>query len=515
MTRSAASKSLSNYRQKCATVFYVSPTDPCADYTTIQAALTANATQGIMVIVMPGTYTNDTINFTANRQTVTTWGKGNNVIVTNSSQVVECGDYIGCKVQNLRINFTPTTAINGIEVNNGEMSMNSCRLDLTTSTDIAGATQPALIATTGTGTLTTKEGEFTYQHTGDTGTGLKAMLSISNGSTIEILRSCDFSMTNSGTATATTAFVDTGTGKIRVEEACIISITDTDATIVVGFGYLGGSGDNQITHSSLEVTGGGANDCYAVYHGGTGTFRSSHNNVLISGGANNYGIYVGAGATFIGHMDDIRAADGNQIVGTASVASSEADGQFTVSGIATLGDGSTLASAAAPTADAEIANKKYVDDNAGGGTPNLFYAYKTSQQVLTGAYAAITGWAATTYDDGAYTFNTTTGILTINTTGIYLVGYGVMFNLETGTRMHAVARLEQDPLGGGSYAEVPGTGTSGYGRTVNQGTHGSSLVPIALTATDLLRVTAYEYSAGGEINSTSNNGTNFWAYKIG
>ena len=36
--------------------------------------------------------------------------------------------------------------------------------------------------------------------------------------------------------------------------------------------------------------------------------------------------------------------------------------------VVTLGDGSTLATSAAPVADAEIANKKYVDDNAGGLT---------------------------------------------------------------------------------------------------------------------------------------------------
>jgi hypothetical protein len=142
---------------------------------------------------------------------------------------------------------------------------------------------------------------------------------------------------------------------------------------------------------------------------------------------------------------------------------------------------------------------------------NLFYAYKTSQQVLTGSYAAITGWAAAPYDDGAYTFNTTTGILTINTTGVYLVGYAVQFNLETGTRVHCFAQLEEDALGGASYAKVPGTGIAGYGRTVDQGSSGSITLPMALTATDLLRVTAYEASAGGEINSTTDNGTNFWA----
>ena len=37
-------------------------------------------------------------------------------------------------------------------------------------------------------------------------------------------------------------------------------------------------------------------------------------------------------------------------------------GAITVTGVATLGDGSTLATSAAPTLNAQIANKKYVDD---------------------------------------------------------------------------------------------------------------------------------------------------------
>ena len=44
-------------------------------------------------------------------------------------------------------------------------------------------------------------------------------------------------------------------------------------------------------------------------------------------------------------------------------------GTFTTSGIATLADASTLASSAAPTADAQIANKKYVDDSISTETP--------------------------------------------------------------------------------------------------------------------------------------------------
>jgi hypothetical protein len=57
------------------------------------------------------------------------------------------------------------------------------------------------------------------------------------------------------------------------------------------------------------------------------------------------------------------------VVGTSQLSgNSVITGTLGVTGIATLADASVLASSAAPTADAQIANKKYVDDQGGGGT---------------------------------------------------------------------------------------------------------------------------------------------------
>ena len=54
------------------------------------------------------------------------------------------------------------------------------------------------------------------------------------------------------------------------------------------------------------------------------------------------------------------------------------DGTLNVEGVATLADASTLATSAAPTADAEIANKKYVDDAEGVST--IFNDYTEHNQ---------------------------------------------------------------------------------------------------------------------------------------
>lgn len=56
----------------------------------------------------------------------------------------------------------------------------------------------------------------------------------------------------------------------------------------------------------------------------------------------------------------VDAATGNVVVA----------GTLGVTGIATLGDGSKMATNAAPTADAELANKKYVDDQLAAAVPD-------------------------------------------------------------------------------------------------------------------------------------------------
>ena len=77
-------------------------------------------------------------------------------------------------------------------------------------------------------------------------------------------------------------------------------------------------------------------------------------------------------------------------------------GAITVTGVATLGDGSTLASSAAPTADAQIANKLYVDNsvsaenlwNRTGGT-TLVPAQDSGDgiSVGAGAFSGVVTWS--------------------------------------------------------------------------------------------------------------------------
>ena len=79
------------------------------------------------------------------------------------------------------------------------------------------------------------------------------------------------------------------------------------------------------------------------------------------------------------------------------------DGITMIGGVVTLGDSSQMTTSAAPTADADIANKKYVDDNAGAGDPdqNLF-------ETITGITNDVVA-------------DTTTDILTLTSAGILTI----------------------------------------------------------------------------------------------
>jgi len=142
--------------------------------------------------------------------------------------------------------------------------------------------------------------------------------------------------------------------------------------------------------------------------------------------------------------------------------------------------------------------------------PNLFFAKKSSQQILGFTLADVTGFDTAEYDDTDYTFNATTGVLTINTTGIYELNMTVLFILHTGTRFHGQAQMVRNGT------LIPGMVCAGYGRTVDEGSTGHVSKPIALTATDTLKMQARAWGTIGAINTTgAYDGTSFWLKRIG
>ena len=312
--------------------FTISPSGD-ANYTSIQSALDANPVAGSLFIVYPGTYV-DTINFTADRQVVQSAGHVQNVIVTQvDNSIVNVSDYESCLIKYLNIRLTaPTTAINAINIGDGFLGAISCKLYLSCTANIAGADQPHIVNVYGSGLYKQKYGEFEYYHSGNTGAGIKAPYDITGTGEMQILRACQTNITNSGTALATTIFVEDGTGDFEIVDLCEGVVRDKDADIVTAMGYLGGGASNEeISFCHVHVYAGNTGNAYAIYHTGSGEVRSTHNKFHIySSGADRHSFFIGAGDTLISQFDDIIAPDGLAGTGTLVAVSSESDGSITL-----------------------------------------------------------------------------------------------------------------------------------------------------------------------------------------
>ena len=131
----------------------------------------------------------------------------------------------------------------------------------------------------------------------------------------------------------------------------------------------------------------------------------------VSGSANSYLYVSSTSAAEAFRFDTNTKSHALDIARTGAVTIGDT---LTVTGIATLADASVLASSAAPTADAQIANKKYVDDTHGSATIG---GSITDNQIAVGATTAnsIEGSANLTYDGTTFTasgFLVATGIET-------------------------------------------------------------------------------------------------------
>jgi len=106
---------------------------------------------------------------------------------------------------------------------------------------------------------------------------------------------------------------------------------------------------------TLQLTSGG--NLYSSTNftvAGTSTFTGA---VTANGG-----ITLGAGDDLIGSSTSDITFNTNKFTVAGATGNTVIAGTLGVTGVATLGDTSALATSGAPTADAQIANKKYVDD---------------------------------------------------------------------------------------------------------------------------------------------------------
>jgi len=314
------------------------------DYTTIQAALTAVGANGL-VLVYPGTYADDTINFTANNQTVRGADLTAKAIVTTAdTQICNYGAYTGCRISNLKLQMTACTTAKTIITGSGSIRLRDVHLSMTSTTDIVGAAQPSCIA--GTGNMKMVRGTITYSHIGETVLGVKAPVAVGAGAVIS-LHKINIDIDTEGDALATTIVYGTSTGTVDMFR-CIVDVLNApevasglEDTYTIGFAYATGSGTHEITGNDIHVEGDG-NTSIGMYLAGTKTIRSmfNHIHVVTSSGTANSFYLAAAGASIDSQLDDIIAADGENNVagGTYCYAHSPADGDWDISGDLTVND---------------------------------------------------------------------------------------------------------------------------------------------------------------------------------
>ena len=307
--------------------FVISPTG--GDYSTIQAALTAQTSGGELFLVYPGTYTNDTINFTANNQAIVGVGTTIRQQITNTTTICDFGAFTNCSLENLNLSMTCTTAQNMI-TGSGSLRIRYCKLDTTATGTIAGT----VCSICSSGSVTVEQGRIIYNNAAVSAGQIKTVCNAQAGASIK-LNEVQVEATGSNASSVLTLGYSTGTGVFDIER-CTISVEDTDATVVVGFADVTGSGEEKFEYNYLEVTCGGVGTtAYGILATSATslTARSMYNHINVSdGGGSSYGFSVGANVTIVSQFDDVVAADGNQVTGTFTQVNSPSDGDLTISG---------------------------------------------------------------------------------------------------------------------------------------------------------------------------------------
>ena len=264
-----------------------------ADYTTIQAALDDNVIVGLVVEVYEGTYVNDTVNFTANNQSVMGMGcAGGSTVITNTAQISDFGAFTGVKYCNIKFIGTYTSAINMI-TGTGSASARFCHFEASsTGTFVSGHT----IITT-SGTFKMHFGSM-ISHNNVTSAGLTAKRAVNIlAGGFGDLESVNITITGTNASFINCIIFNEAAGTTRVI-GNIATVTDNDTTLAIGVVTSNGSGDGEAYYNILHVnnTGGQAIGIYLDSNGTDLKIRTMYNH------------FHCVGATTIGYLT---AADAN------------------------------------------------------------------------------------------------------------------------------------------------------------------------------------------------------------
>lgn len=310
-------------------VFYVDAGGG-GDYTTIQAALTAQSAGGELFLVAPGDYTDDTINFSAANQCVVGMGLTAQVHVTTADATIcNFGAWTGCRIENIKMTVTAATTAKDTVTGTGEIGLRFVHIGMANAS-VTTSDQPSCIDTTGT--VKMKFGKLDYDNPVTDGAGnvaIKSAIRLGVGASVTLTR-VDIDIDGAGQSLG----IVPGYGLAGTFDMsrCTIDVLDNATSNAVGMAYsniVGGS--HEVVGCVIHVanSGGTAKGAWLI---SSETVRSMYNHIHITGATAN-SFDVGAGATVISQLDDIIAANGSTGAGTLTMVSSETDGNLTVSGL--------------------------------------------------------------------------------------------------------------------------------------------------------------------------------------
>ena len=375
-------------------------------YSTIQAALTAHTAGGELFLVYPGTYTDDTITFTANDQTVRGMGISPSEckVTTASSNICDYGAFLRCRVSRIKMEVTAgTTLVHTAQGAAGSCNFVRCHLTMTTSYATNGV-QPACLFNSGASTVKIVEGTIEYNHTGSNALVAKAPINWdTQDSTVE-LDTANIKITCANDAFVTGISFGTGATALKVNR-CDATITDPGAAIIAGF-YVGaataavggGAAVGEFFYNTLHICGGGALAAGVFVNAVGADIRGIFNHIHVVDSTANYSYFLAdVASTVASQFEDLIAADGiSNVSGTVTMVkvNSETDGDFDVSGTITANAiaGDITGNAATVTTNANltgpitsIGNATSIASQTGTGTK---FVVDTSPVIVTPTIAS-------------------------------------------------------------------------------------------------------------------------------
>ena len=308
------------------------------DYTTIQAALTANATANTLFLVYNDTYIDDTIFFTANNQCVKYVGcspKG--ATITKATNICNFAGFTGCVVSMIKMDMT--CAVNQVDstVNGtgGSCNFKDCHIEANisgTNADTSGGGT----CIRGTGTVKVVGGTIEYNNSANrTARGKKAVL-IETGGNFSFDKNVVFNGICSGTSAAGVSMIRKKSSGTFTMNKCEINLVANIVGTAYGVRVELAEGEPEALFNNFHIENSTGDAC-CIEVGSNGnplSLRSSfnHYNAVAGAGTANSLRILDANAEIISQLDDDISADGvYNVLGTFVQCNSPEDGVWKVS----------------------------------------------------------------------------------------------------------------------------------------------------------------------------------------